>query len=124
MAPEVHDAYIELAQLLVPTDPQAAVEVYCRFPLKPVAEQTFDDAFITGEILRILMKLELYEHPQLEPKLIAYGKVMGLGCLEKYINILDAKFKTKLLKNLYAGVHNKSVNDKELQDFFKFKCWI
>ncbi|XP_062319617.1 uncharacterized protein LOC134022259 [Osmerus eperlanus] len=124
MAPEVHDAYIELAEMLVKSDPLAAVEVYCRFPLRPVAEQTFDDAFITGEIIRNLVKLELYDHPQLGPNLVAYGKVMGLGCIEKYIEILDGKFKTHLLKSIYAGIHNKSVDDKDLQDFFKFKCWL
>lgn len=169
---QVHDAYIELANLLVENDPQAAVDVYSRFPLKPVNEQTFDDAFITGEIVHILMKQELYEHPQLAPNLIAYGKVMGLskficgrkilrlyskhaqvcfslkyflpyfsqlyqfefnsfffpplfkGCIEKYIEVLDGKFMTKLLKTVYAGIHNKSVEDKDLQEFFKFKCWI
>ncbi|CAK8678105.1 unnamed protein product [Clavelina lepadiformis] len=30
MAPEVHDSYIELAELLVKTDPLAAVDIYCR----------------------------------------------------------------------------------------------
>ncbi|KAL2083150.1 hypothetical protein ACEWY4_020923 [Coilia grayii] len=124
MAPEVHDAYIELADLLVKTDPLAAVEIYSRFPLKPVSEQTFDDAFITGEIVRILMKQELYDHILLCPNLIAYGKVMGLGCLEKYIDVLEGKFKTDLLKSMYAGIHGKSVEDKDLQDFFRFKCWI
>lgn len=74
----MHDAYIELANLLLKDDPLAAVDIYSRFPLKPVCEQTFDDAFITGEIVHILMKQELYEHPQLLPNLIAYGKVMGL----------------------------------------------
>ncbi|XP_062375921.1 uncharacterized protein LOC134064127 [Sardina pilchardus] len=124
MAPEVHDAYIELADLLVKTDPLAAVDVYSRFPLRPVAEQTFDDAFITGEIVRILMKQELYDHLLLGPNLIAYGKVMGLGCLDKYIDVLEGKFKTDLLKSMYAGIHDKSVDDKDLQDFFRFKCWI
>ncbi|XP_072532928.1 uncharacterized protein [Salminus brasiliensis] len=124
IAPEVHDAYIELANLLVKSDPLAAVDVYSRFPLKPVNKQTFDDAFITGEIVRILMKQELYDHPQLVPNLIAYGKVMGLSCLEKYIVILDGKFMTNLLKTVYAGIHNKSVDDEDLQQFFKFKCWI
>ncbi|XP_052333533.1 uncharacterized protein LOC118376160 [Oncorhynchus keta] len=124
MAPEVHDAYIELAEMLGQSDPLAAVEVYCRFPLKPVSEQNFDDAFITGEIVRILMKQGLYEHPELRHNLIAYGKVMGLGCLEKYINILEGKFMSSLLKRVYAGIHDKSVEDKDLQDFFKFKCWI
>ncbi|KAL7877350.1 hypothetical protein SRHO_G00039930 [Serrasalmus rhombeus] len=124
MAPEVHDAYIELANLLVKSDPLAAVDVYSRFPLKPVNEQTFDDAFITGEIVRILMKQELFDHPQLAPNLIAYGKVMGLSCLEKYIDILDGKFMTSLLKTVYAGIHDKSVDDEDLREFFRFKCWI
>lgn len=79
MNTQVHDAYTELVQLLEPTDPHAAVEVYCRFPLKPVAEQSYDDAFITGEIVRILMTLEQYDHPQLGPSLVAHGKVMGLS---------------------------------------------
>ncbi|XP_048863663.1 uncharacterized protein LOC125738570 isoform X2 [Brienomyrus brachyistius] len=124
MAPEVHDAYIELADLLVKSDPLAAVDVYCKFPLRPISEQNFDDAFITGEIVRILMKEEQFDHPQLGPNLIAYGKVMGLGGLEKYIDILEGKFKTNLLKTVYAGIHDKSVEDKDLQDFFSFKCWI
>ncbi|XP_034753536.1 uncharacterized protein LOC117960084 isoform X2 [Etheostoma cragini] len=123
MAPGVHDAYIELVQLLEPSDPRAAVEVYCRFPLKSVDQQSFDDAFITGEIVRMLMTLELYEHPQLGPSLVAYGKVMGLSCIDKYIDILDGKCMTKLLKSVYARIHNRQEDDQELQDFFKFKCW-
>ncbi|XP_056250860.1 uncharacterized protein LOC130181106 isoform X1 [Seriola aureovittata] len=123
MAPGVHDAYIELVQLLEPSDPQAAVEVYCRFPLKPVGEQSFDDAFITGEIVRMLMMLEQYDHPHLSPSLVAHGKVMGLSCIEKYIDILDGKSMTKLLKSVYARIHDKREDDEDLQDFFKFKCW-
>ncbi|XP_049337545.1 uncharacterized protein LOC103030755 [Astyanax mexicanus] len=122
--PEVYDAYIELGNLLVSSDPLAAVDVYSHFPFKPVTDQTFDEAFLTGEIVRILMKQELFDHPQLLPNLIAYGKVMGLSCLEKYIDVLDKKFKTKLLKHVYAGIHHKSLDDEDLQQFFKFKCWI
>ncbi|KAG9275063.1 hypothetical protein AMEX_G9539 [Astyanax mexicanus] len=122
--PEVYDAYIELGNLLVSSDPLAAVHVYSHFPFKPVTDQTFDEAFLTGEIVRILMKQELFDHPQLLPNLIAYGKVMGLSCLEKYIDVLDKKFKTKLLKHVYAGIHHKSLDDEDLQQFFKFKCWI
>lgn len=55
------------------------MEVYCSFPLKPVADQTFNDGFITGEIVRMLMGQEQYEHPQLGPSLVAYAKVMGLS---------------------------------------------
>ncbi|XP_047458118.1 uncharacterized protein LOC125018349 [Mugil cephalus] len=124
VSPGIHDAYTELVQLLEPSDPQAAVDVYCRFPLKPVAEQSFDDAFITGEIVRMLMSQEQYDHPQLGPNLVAYGKVMGLSCIEKYIDILDGKSMTTLLKSVYARIHERQEDDPELQDFFRFKCWI
>ncbi|CAG6016504.1 unnamed protein product [Menidia menidia] len=124
MAPGIHDAYIELVQLLEPSEPEAAVDVYCRFPLKPAAEQSFDDAFITGEIVRMLMSQEQYDHPQLGPSLVAHGKVMGLSCIEKYIDILDGKSKTKLVKSVYARIHDRHEDDPELQDFFRFKCWI
>lgn len=66
-------------ELLEPSDAQAAVDVYRRFPLKPVAEQSLDDAFISGEIVRLLMSQQQYDHPQLGQSLVAYGKVMGLS---------------------------------------------
>ncbi|XP_044144628.1 uncharacterized protein LOC122933721 [Bufo gargarizans] len=124
MAPEVPDAYTELAELLVRTDPSGAVDVYSQYPQKPSQQQSFDDAFIPGEIIRLLMKSEKYDDPRLPVNMISYGKVLGIGSLEKYITILEAKFKTSILKMVYAGIHNKSEDDGELQDFFRFKCWI
>ncbi|KAK3595487.1 hypothetical protein CHS0354_021583 [Potamilus streckersoni] len=122
MAPEVHDAYIESAEMLLKTNPLAAVDVYCKFPIS--AQPTFDDAFIIGEILRILMKNEKYDDPRLAPNMIAYGKALGLSALEKYIKILEEKFKAELLKTVYAGVNGRSVDDPDMQAFFKFKCWV
>ena len=46
------------------------------------------------------------------------------GMLDKYVKILDEKFKTQTLKEVYAGVNGRSVDDPELQAFFKVKCWI
>ena len=66
-------------QLLEPSDPLAAAQVYCRFPLRPAAEQSFNDAFITGEMVRLLLELEQYQHPQLGPSLVAHAQVMGLS---------------------------------------------
>eukprot|EP00118_Oscarella_pearsei_P009271 m.52505 g.52505 ORF g.52505 m.52505 type:complete len:1143 (+) comp34215_c0_seq2:19-3447(+) len=122
MAPGIHDAYIELADMLVKDDPLVAVDVYTQFPFPETP--TFDDAYIHGEIIRLLMKAEQFEHPRLGPSLISFGRIMGIGSLEKYVNVLDAKFKTNLLKSVYAGVHGKDVNDPDLQAFFKFKCWV
>uniref|UniRef100_UPI00398F8526 uncharacterized protein isoform X2 n=1 Tax=Pristiophorus japonicus TaxID=55135 RepID=UPI00398F8526 len=79
MVPEVHDAYIELANILLKTNPLSAVDIYSKFPLKPIKEQSFDDTFITGEIVRLLMKYQKYDDVRLCPNMIAYGKVMGLG---------------------------------------------
>ena len=47
-----------------------------------------------------------------------------VGVLEKYIKKLDDKFKADLCKQVYAGVNGRSVDDPELQPFFKMKCWI
>lgn len=44
--------------------------------------------------------------------------------LEKYVKILEEKFKNKILQEVYAGVNGKSVDDADMQAFFKFKCWI
>ncbi|PIK36475.1 hypothetical protein BSL78_26693 [Apostichopus japonicus] len=122
MAPQVHDAYIELADSLLKTEPLKAVDVYAKYPFKE--ESTFDDAYLHGEIVRILMKQEQFDDSRLGRHMIAWGRVMGLGCLEKYVEILDSKFKSELLKNVYAGVNRKSVDDPDLQDFFKFKMWL
>uniref|UniRef100_H2YZP1 Uncharacterized protein n=1 Tax=Ciona savignyi TaxID=51511 RepID=H2YZP1_CIOSA len=124
MAPDIHDAYIELADLLVRSDPLAAVDVYCSYPSSQAAEDSFDDAYLSGEIVSILMKHEKYEDTRLVEHMVKWGRVMGIGVLEKYMGILDSKFKTEMLKNIYAGVHKKAVDDPDLAAFFKFKCWI
>ncbi|XP_066282667.1 uncharacterized protein [Branchiostoma lanceolatum] len=121
MAPEIHDAYIELADMLIKADPLAAVDVYCKFPF--TEELTFDDAYIHGEVVRILMKHEKFDDPRLADSMIAFGRVMGITTLDKYVSILDDKFKTNMLKKIYAGVHGKDIDDPDLQAFFKFKCW-
>ncbi len=122
LAPNIHDAYIELGARLAKTDPLKAVDVYNKFPFQ--AELSFDDAYLHGEILRLLMKAGNYDDPVLERSMIAYGTVMGLNVLDKQVSELENKFKYKLLRNVYAGVNKKSVDDEDLQDFFKFKCWV
>ncbi|CAB1427424.1 unnamed protein product [Pleuronectes platessa] len=124
MAPGLHEAYMELVQLLEPSDPRAAAELYCRFPLRPVAQQSLHDAFITGEIVRLLLALDQYQHPQLGPSLVAHAKVMGLSSIEKYMDVLDAKCRTELLRSVYAKIHDRQEDDQELQEFFRFRCWI
>jgi hypothetical protein len=47
-----------------------------------------------------------------------------LAALEKYVDILDNKYKSELLKQVYEGVNGKTVDDPDLQAFFKFKLWI
>ncbi|XP_064602981.1 uncharacterized protein LOC135468574 [Liolophura sinensis] len=122
MAPEVHDAYIEAADMLLKSNPLAAVDIYSQFPVSD--NPSFDDAYISGDIVRILIKHEKFDDPRLEKHMILYGRVLGIGSLEKYVEILDGKFKTDLLKSVYAGVNHKDVDHPDLQAFFKFKCWI
>ena len=130
--PTEHDAYIELAELLVLSDPLGAVDIYSKFPFHEDTAGTaaddadtdrFDDAFIHGEIVRLLMKQEKYDDSRLESNMIAVGRLMRLSYLEKYVKKLEEKFKYKLLMNVYAGVNRKSVDDMDMQAFFKVKCW-
>lgn len=69
--------------MLTNKDPMAAVDVYCKFPVSE--NPTFDDAYIIGDIVRLIMKAEKYDDPRLQPNMIAYGKVLGLG------NILETE---------------------------------
>ena len=123
MAPFVHDAYIEIGEIFMRTDPLKAVDIYCKFPFG--GNLSYDDAYLHGEIIRILIKGEKYKDPRLESSMIAYGKVMGFPVLEKYVVILESQAENlPMLCRVYAGINNKDVDDKELQDFFKFKYWI
>ena len=70
------------------------------------------------------MKNEDYDNPRLSRSLIAMGKALGIGVIDKQVAILEGKFKSAVLKTVYAGIHGKPVDDPELQAFFKFKCWL
>ena len=50
--------------------------------------------------------------------------MMGMEVLSKYVGILEDKMQTKILKNTYASVNGKAVDDPEMEQFFKFKCWV
>ena len=63
--------------MLRKSDPLAAVEIYCKFPVPE--EPSFDDAYIFGEIVLILFKHEKYDHPQLADNMIRLGRIMGIG---------------------------------------------
>lgn len=119
--------------MLVTKDPLGAVDVYCKFPFQDEREGgadggeddgRFDDAFIHGEIVRLLMKQEQYDDPRLETHMISVGRLMSLSYLEKYVNKLEQKFKYKTLMKVYAGVNRKDIEDPDLKAFFKVKCWI
>lgn len=121
MSPDLHDAYIELGEMLSKTDPVAAVDAYAKFPFSD--PPSFNDAYLHGEILRLLMASENYDDPRLLSSMVAMGRALGIGVLEKQVSILENKFKTDLLKKVYSGVHGKPIDDPDLQAFFKFKCW-
>ena len=84
-----HSAYIEIAELLSDKDPLGAVDVYSRFPTAAVP--TFDDAYIFGEIVRILFKLQACDDPRMLSNMIAMGKVMGLGMITVSLCVLLAE---------------------------------
>jgi hypothetical protein len=63
--------------MLLKTDPLSAVDVYCKFPVSE--KPSFDDAYIFGDIVRLLIKAEKFDDPRLCPNMITYGKILGLG---------------------------------------------
>ena len=70
------------------------------------------------------MKEELYDDPRLKHNMIKLGQILGFTMLDKYVSILENKLKfNKLLCEVYAGVNGKSVDDPDLKQFFRFKCW-
>ena len=73
--------------MLVKSDPLSAVNIYCKFPVSD--NPTFDDAFIFGEIVRLLMKSEQYDDPRLAPNMISWGRVMGIGEYRVWFLYLD-----------------------------------
>ena len=119
MESTLHDAYIELGELCRGT--LEAVDVYDKFPFSD--ELTFDDAYIYGEMVQILMKLEQYDDPRLEKALSGYGNVMGWNCLDTYVKKLEDAFKTKVLRSVYCTVNKKNPEDSDVQNFFRVKIW-
>lgn len=63
--------------MLVKIDFKGVVDVYCKFYIFDLF--IFDDGYILGEIVRLLMKVEDYEDKRLVKNMIFYGKVYGLG---------------------------------------------
>ena len=63
--------------MLIRKDPMTAVDMFSKYPIP--SDPTFDDAYIVGEIVRLLMKEEKFDDPRLGPNLICFGKIMGIG---------------------------------------------
>lgn len=52
-----------------------------RFP-RSGTEDSFDDAYLSGEIVHILMKYEKFDDARLCEHMVAYGRAMGIGKAE------------------------------------------
>ena len=51
-----------------------------RFPSNSSdAEDSFDDAYLSGEIVSILMKNEKFDDSRLVEHMVKWGRVMGIG---------------------------------------------
>ena len=122
MAPELHDPYIELGEMYAHSKPLKAVDIYVKYPFSK--DLSYDDAFLYGEIVRILMKEEKFDDERLLPNMVALGKIYGFPSLDKYVAILENKLKyNHLLRKVYVDVNGKSEDDDDVKAFFKFKLW-
>ena len=106
--PSKHDGYIELANMLKKNgDLEGAIDVYAGFPINEVsneaadkdketesatyppikllkrknkkASSSFDDAFIYGELVSLVMSAKKYDDQRLPKYLILWAKIMGTG---------------------------------------------
>jgi len=46
------------------------------------------------------------------------------GVLENYVQTLEKQRKFDLLRNLYASVNGRSIDDAQMVEFFKMKFWM
>ncbi|KAJ3194159.1 hypothetical protein HK101_003363 [Irineochytrium annulatum] len=121
-----HDAYIDLGGLLEKyVSTKDAADLFASFPFAsldvPPAE---GDLYLYGELTRLLMKSKCYKEPALERAIIAQGRAYGMGTMAKNVEILDSAGESKVLMRIYAAVNRKSVEDSEMQAFFKSKYWV
>lgn len=82
-----------------------------------------EDAFIYGELVSLLMSNKLYDDKRLAKYLILWAERMGISVITSYMETLDKENKTKICKEVYSGVHKKSMDDPDLVTFFKLKGW-
>ncbi|KAI8840853.1 hypothetical protein BJ741DRAFT_37510 [Chytriomyces cf. hyalinus JEL632] len=128
--PGAHDAYIELGALLErKVSIRAAADIYAAFPFRDFrsgggTDPGQDDLYLYTELGRCFMKEKRYKEVLLVDCLVAEGRAMGMPCLGKYVEALDAAGESKLLMQVYAGVSKKPVDHPDLQAFFKSRYWI
>jgi hypothetical protein len=60
-----------------------AVELYSTFKYN-AQSPSFDDAYVFGEIVNILMKNELYDDHRLAKYMVLWGRVLGIGMLRVF----------------------------------------
>ena len=72
--------------------------MYAKFPVSE--NPSFDDAFIFGEIIRILMKAEKFDDERLAKNMIAYGKVLGAGKQLMFVDLKKNMYRYHLLYHL------------------------
>ena len=76
-----------IQNLWLPDEISTAVKLtlFCwRFPgSDDTEEDSFDDAYLSGEIVSILMKKEKFDDPRLLEHMVKWGRVMGIGEIQK-----------------------------------------
>ncbi|KAI8819806.1 hypothetical protein BJ741DRAFT_715849 [Chytriomyces cf. hyalinus JEL632] len=127
--PGAHDAYIELGALLErKVSIRAAADCCAAFPFRDFrsgggTDPGQDDLYLYTELGRCFMKEKRYKEVLLVDCLVAEGRAMGMPCLGKYVEALDAAGESKLLMQVYAGVSKRPVDHPDLQAFFKSRYW-
>eukprot|EP00041_Stephanoeca_diplocostata_P002607 m.28329 g.28329 ORF g.28329 m.28329 type:complete len:1258 (+) comp13589_c0_seq2:646-4419(+) len=121
--PARYDAYIELADSLDSDGSTSdAIDALDTCPVK--ASPDFDDAYIHGEVVRLLIREKNFADDRLSKHLIGYAKVNGWNSIEKEVGMLDAMPKmSQTLRNIYVGVLGKQLDDPAVAEYLKLRSW-
>lgn len=123
----VQDVYIELANHYEHTEKniEKAADILMKYPFDSGDSVSQDQLFLYGEIARIFVKIGRFKDPILCESLVALGRAGGTKAIEMWVEAMDKSGDcAKELMHIFASIGRKSVEDPDMQAFFKAKFWI
>mmetsp|Transcript_5433 Transcript_5433/g.8639 ORF Transcript_5433/g.8639 Transcript_5433/m.8639 type:complete len:150 (-) Transcript_5433:30-479(-) len=122
---------MKVGELLELKDPKKAGDIYSRYPAN-FDNPNNDDAFIAGEVVRLLMRGKDYtkwkadseELVKVGKSLVVMGLVQSVEVISGWVEKLEAANQTSILCEVFCAVNRKPKDDEEMKRYFQRKGWI